>query len=265
MKSNHVRRAIKAGECVVGTMISEMLNPEVAYILATAGMDFLMVDCEHSAIGFESIQNIMRAARAAGLVPLARVTQNDYPFIARILDIGAMGIMVPRVNTAEEARRVVRCAKYPPLGERGFGARGVITDYEAVSVREVIEWVNEHTLIIVQVESAKAVENLEEITRVPGIDIALIGPNDLSVSLGVPGEFTHPRFLEAVERTFEICLRNGVSPAIHTGDLEAIKGYRDKGMRFLMVGSESRLLLLAATDAVRQLVGEARKSGKAVY
>jgi 2-dehydro-3-deoxyglucarate aldolase/4-hydroxy-2-oxoheptanedioate aldolase len=265
MKTNHVRQAIKAGECVVGTMISEMRNPEVAHMLAAAGMDFLMVDTEHSSVGVESTQNIMRSARSAGLVPLARVTQNQYPFIARILDIGAMGIMVPRVDTAEEARHVVRCAKYPPLGERGFGARGVVTDYEPVSVREVVEWWNEHTLIIVQVESGKAVENLEAITRVPGVDVALIGPNDLSVSLGIPGEFTHPRFVEAVERTFEVCLRNGVSPAIHISDVEAIKRYRDKGMRFLMVGSESRLLISAATDAVRQLVGDARKAGKAVY
>jgi 2-keto-3-deoxy-L-rhamnonate aldolase RhmA len=265
MKSNHVRQAIKAGQCVTGTMISEMRNLEVAYILAAAGMDFLMVDTEHSSIGVESIQNLMRSARAAGLVPLARVTQNQYPFIARILDMGAMGIMVPRVDTAEEARHVVRCAKYRPQGERGFGARGVITDYEAVSVREVVEWVNEHTLVIVQVESGQSVDNIEEITRVKGVDVALIGPNDLSVALGVPGEFTHPRFVEAVDRTFEVCLRNGVSPALHTSDLEAVKRYRDKGMRFLMYGSESSILLKAATDAVHQLVGEGRKAGKAVY
>ena len=140
-----------------------------------------------------------------------------------------------------------------------------MTDYEPVTVREVVEWWNEHTLIIVQIESGEAVANLEEITRIPGIDVALIGPNDLSVSLGVPGDFKHPKFVEAVERTFEICRKNGVSPALHTGDLEAVKRYRDMGMRFLMYGSESRMLLLAASDAVRQLVGEARKASKAVY
>lgn len=265
MKVNLVRQAIKAGRPVVGTMISEMRNPEVAYMLAAAGMDFLMVDTEHSSAGVESIQNIMRSARAAGLVPLARVTQNQYPFIARILDLGAMGIMVPRVDTAEEARQVVRCAKYRPLGERGFGARGVITDYEPVGTREVIEWVNEHTLIIVQVESGEAVRNLEAITAVPGVDVALIGPYDLSISLGVPGEFTHPRFVEAVERTFEVCLRSAVSPAIHVSKMEDARRYRDKGMRFLMYASESRLMMSAAADAVRELVGERRAAGKAGY
>lgn len=265
MKPNRVRQALKAGEAVVGTMVSDMRNPEVAYVLAAAGMDFLMVDTEHSSPGIETVQNIVRSARAAGLVPLARVTENQYAFIARILDTGAMGIMVPRVDTPEQARHVVRSAKYPPLGERGFGARGVVTDYEPVTVRDVVEWVNEHTLVIVQIESGEAVANLDPITRVPGVDVALIGPNDLSVSLGVPGDFKHPRFIEAVERTFEICLKNSVSPALHTSDLEAVKRYRDMGMRFLMYASESRMLLGAATDAVRQLVGESRRVGKAVY
>jgi 4-hydroxy-2-oxoheptanedioate aldolase len=176
-----------------------------------------------------------------------------------------MGIMVPRVDTAEEAANVVRCAKYRPLGERGFGARGVITDNEPVSVRQITEWVNEHTLVIVQVESGQSVENLDAITKVPGVDVALIGPNDLSISLDVPGDFAHPKFVKAVERTFEVCQRNGVSPAIHVGDPKDVMRYRDMGMKFLMVGSESRLLLSAATDSVRLLVGEARKAGKAAY
>jgi len=265
VKPNRVKQALKAGDRVVGTMVSDMRNPEVAYILAAAGMDFLMIDTEHSSPGVETVQNIVRSARAAGLIPLARVTQNQYPFIARILDMGAMGIMVPRVDTPEQARQVVKCAKYPPEGERGFGARGVMTDYECVSVPDIINWVNEHTLIIVQVESREAVANLEGTARTPGIDVALIGPNDLSISLGVPGDFKHPKFVEAVERTFEICMKNGVLPAVHTSDLEAMKRYRDMGMRFLMYASESRILLGAATEAVRQLVGETRKAGRTAY
>jgi 2-dehydro-3-deoxyglucarate aldolase/4-hydroxy-2-oxoheptanedioate aldolase len=262
---NRVKQALKAGKRVVGTMISEMRNPEVAYILAAAGMDFLMVDTEHSSVGVESLQNVVRASRAAGVVPLARVTDNQYPFISRILDMGTMGIMVPRVNTAEEARNVVRYAKYPPQGQRGFGARGVMTDYEAVSVPDVVSWVNEHTLVIVQVESAEALAQLEQTARVPGIDVAVIGPNDLSISLGIPGDFEHPRFLEAVEQTFEICLKNGISPGVHTSNLQAVKRYREMGMCFLMYSTEARMLLDAATKAVHELVGETGKVGKAVY
>jgi 2-dehydro-3-deoxyglucarate aldolase/4-hydroxy-2-oxoheptanedioate aldolase len=265
MKPNRVKQALKAGECVVGTMISEMRNPEVAYLLAAAGMDFLMVDTEHSSPDVESVQNLIRTARAAGLVPLVRVTDNEYHLIARTLDMGAMGIMVPRVDTPEQARKAVSCAKYPPVGRRGYGARGVITDYEPVTAGEVVNWVNEHTLIIVQVESPEAVANLDATTRVPGVDVALIGPFDLSVNLGVPGNFQHPKFVEAVEKTFEICRKNGVAPAIHSADLETVKAYRDKGMKFLMYASESRMILAEAGRAVQQLVGEARKAGKAGY
>jgi len=264
MKPNRVKQALKANKPVVGTLICDLQSPEIAYILAAAGMDFLMIDLEHSPASMESVQNIARSARAAGMVPLARVTENEYPFIARVLDMGMMGVMVPRVETADQARRVVRCAKYPPQGERGFGARGVITDYEPVSAGQIVNWVNEHTLVIVQVESGEAVAKLDEITRVPGIDVALIGPNDLSVSLGVPGDFEQPRFAEAVERVFEVCFKNGVSPSVYTADLETAKRYRDMGMRFLLYSTESGMLRAAATNAVHQLVGEARKPVKVV-
>jgi 2-keto-3-deoxy-L-rhamnonate aldolase RhmA len=265
VKPNRVKQALKAGKRVVGTMISEIRNPEVAYILAAAGMDFLMVDTEHSSVGVESLQNIVRSARAAGLVPLARITDNQYPLISRILDMGTMGVMVPRVNSPEEARNVVASAKYPPQGQRGFGARGVMTDYDTVTVRDVVSWVNEHTLVIVQVETAEALAQLETITRVPGIDVALIGPNDLSISLGIPGDFEHPSFVKAVEQTFEICSKNGISPGIHTNNLKAVKRYRDMGMCFLMYATEARILLDAATKVVQELVGEPAKVGKAVY
>jgi 2-keto-3-deoxy-L-rhamnonate aldolase RhmA len=261
VKPNRVKQALKAGNRVVGTMISDMRNPEVAYILAAAGMDFLMVDMEHSSANSESVQNIVRSARAAGLVPLARVAENQYPYIARILDMGAMGVMVPRVDTPDQAHYAMSCAKFPPKGTRGFGGRGIVTDYEAATVAEIVSWVNDHTLFIVQIESGDAVANLEAIVRVPGIDVALIGPTDLSISLGAPGDFEDRRFVAAAERTFEVCLRNGISPAVHTGNLEAVKRYRDMGMCFLMYASESRMLLDAATETVHQLMGESRKAG----
>ena len=265
MKVNRVKKALKAGEPVVGTMISEARNPEIAHLLAAAGMDFILVDTEHSSPDPETIQNLTRGAKAAGLVPLARVTDNEYFIIARTLDMGVMGVMVPRVDTREEAERAVASVKYPPLGRRGFGMRPVITDYESTTVREAVEWSNENTLVILQVESGEAVENLDEITRVPGLDVSLIGLYDLSISLGVPGDLKHARVLKAVERVFEVCTKNGVSPAVGGANMEATKRYQEMGMRFLMVETESRLLLRAATDVVQQLVGETRRSGKGLY
>jgi 2-keto-3-deoxy-L-rhamnonate aldolase RhmA len=159
----------------------------------------------------------------------------------------------------------VASAKYPPQGGRGFGARGVVTDYETASVAEIVNWANEQTLVIVQIESDEAVDGIEDIARVEGIDVALIGPNDLSISLGIPGDFGHPRFVAAVKRTFEVCLKHRVSPAIHMGDLEVMKRYRDLGMCFLMYSSETRMLLHAASQVVRQLTAEGRKAGTTAY
>lgn len=258
MKPNRTKQAIRAGQTVVGTMISDINSVEVAYILAAAGMDFLMVDTEHCSTGMETTYGIIQAARSNGLTPLVRVTDNTYPLIARTLDMGAMGVMVPRVHTAEQAREVVSHAKYPPIGNRGYGSRGIVTEYGADTVPDVISWVNEHTLIIVQVESVEALNNLEETTRVPGIDVILVGPSDLSISLGVPGEFQHPRVVEAIKHTFEVCLRNGVSPALYCGNLQTAKSYRDMGMKFVMYSSDGRMLLAAASDAVRQLVEKVR-------
>ena len=253
MKPNRVKKTLEAGETVIGTMISEVRNAEIAYILAASGMDFLMLDMEHSSVDLESSQEIVRAALSAGIVPLARVVENQYPFIARILDTGVMGIMVPRVHTPDQARQVVRAAKYPPQGDRGFGVRGMITDYAPVSMREIIDWANDHTLLIIQVESNEALTNLDEITSVQGIDVALIGPSDLSISLGIPGEFENPRFLEAAEHTFRVCLRNGVSPSIFSVDLKMAKQYQNLGMKFILYTTESGMLRTAATQAVEQL------------
>jgi 2-dehydro-3-deoxyglucarate aldolase/4-hydroxy-2-oxoheptanedioate aldolase len=260
MKPNRTKQAIKAGHTVVGTMISDLNSVEVPYILAAAGMDFLMVDTEHCSTGMESTYRIVQSARSNGLTPLVRVTDNTYTLIARTLDLGAMGVMVPRVHTAEQARQAVSHAKYPPVGNRGYAARGVVTEYKAATMPEVIAWVNEHTLIIVQVESVEALSNLEEITQVPGIDVALVGPSDLSISLGVPGEFQHSHVVEAIKDTFEICLKNGVSPSIYCGDMQTAKYYLDIGMKFVMYSSDGRMLLAAASDAVRQLAGESRAS-----
>ena len=274
MKINRVKQALKAGESVVGTMIHEARSPEIPHLLAAAGMDFILVDTEHASPDPETIQNLTRGAKAAGLVPLARVTDNEYFLIARTLDMGVMGVMVPRVDTRKEAERAIASVKYPPQGRRGFGMRPVITDYASTTVQEAIKWSNENTLVILQVESEEAIENLDEITRVPGLDVSLIGFSDLSISLGVPGEFKHKRVLKAIERVFEVCTKNGVSPAIwlpvetssqiplHNSIIEAANLYQEMGMRFLMLGSESRLLLRAATDVVQALVGETRRAGK---
>ena len=178
-------------------MINEARNPEIAYLLAAAGMDFLLVDTEHASPDTETLQNITRAAKSAGLVPLARVTDNEYFIIARILDMGVMGVMVPRVDTKEEAERAVAAVKYPPSGAEALGCDpSSPTTSRQPSARPSNGRMRTRSSSF-RWESGQAVENLEKITGVPGVDVSLVGLNDLSISLGVPGEFDHPRVEEA--------------------------------------------------------------------
>src|SRR5207237_8913482 len=136
MTKNRAKARLKEGGTALGTMISEVWTDEVAYVLAAAGFDFLVVDTEHGSADTESLQRISRAARSAGIAPLVRVADITYALSARTLDAGALGLMVPHVETADDAREIVRCAKYPTMGERGFGLRSAVTDYSGASVPE---------------------------------------------------------------------------------------------------------------------------------
>jgi 2-keto-3-deoxy-L-rhamnonate aldolase RhmA len=212
-----------------------------------------VVDTEHGSANTESLQRISRGARSAGIAPFVRVTDITYALIARTLDTGALGLMVPHVETADDARQIVRCAKYPPMGERGFGLRAAVTDYSGASVPDAIAWSNAETMIMAQVESRRTLDQLEEIAAVPGIDVLLIGPTDLSISLGVPGQLLHPTMQEAYRRVVDVAKRHDVAAGIHPSDTKVVQHGRDIGMRLLMYANDARLLLAAGRQAVEAL------------
>ncbi len=260
MTPNKAKARLREGGTVIGTMVSEMRSEEIAYVLAAAGFDFFVLDTEHASADMETVQRVCRAARSAGIAPLVRVTAISYPHIARTLDAGALGLMVPRVDTAGEAREIVRSAKYPPAGERGFGLRGAVTDYGGANVPEVIAWSNAETMLMAQVESQRCLDNLDEIAATPGLDVLLIGPNDLSVSLGVPGEHMHPKMQEAYRHVAATAARHGIAAGIHPGDLAVVEYGRSAGMRCLMLSSDVRFLLSAARQAVQALRADPGRS-----
>ena len=253
MTKNTAKARLREGGAAVGTMVSEMWTEEVAYVLAAAGFDFLVIDTEHGSADVESLQRISRGARSAGIAPLVRVPDIGYPFIARALDAGALGVMVPHVETAADAREIVRCVKYPPVGERGFGLRSAVTDYRGTSVADTIAWSNAETMIMAQVESRRCLDHLDEIAAVPEIDVLLIGPTDLSISLGVPGQMLHPTMLEAYRHVVATATRHGRAAGIHPSDIKVVQQGRDLGMRLLMYASDVRLLLGAGRQAVEAL------------
>lgn len=236
-----------------GTMLTDCLSPELPPLLAAAGLDFFIIDTEHSPAGFERIEALARVGRAVGVAPLVRVTDNEYFLIARSLDCGAAGIVAPRINSAAEARAVVDAVKFAPEGRRGYGQRGILNEYKKTTVAENMAKQNDETVVVVQVESAQAIEDLPNTVRVPGIDATMVGPNDLSISLGMPGEFDHPMFLDALKRIAGVCGPSPVAAGVHFGAVNRLSACRDMGFRFLIFSTDMSLILNGLRDGLATL------------
>ncbi len=248
-----VKQKLAAGEAVFGTMITECLRPEMVPALAACGVDFFIIDTEHSPGDLHEIEALARSSLQFKVAPLVRITDNEYFLIARIMDCGAAGVVAPRIHSAEAARRVVEAVKYPPQGRRGYGMRGILTDFAGGSTAENIERANRETVVIVQVESAEALADLENIVRVPGIDATMIGPHDLSISLGVAGQFTHPKMIDAFRRVAEVCGASPVAPGVHLGDVKLLSQLRGDGFRFVIFSSDLALMMTALKQGMQTL------------
>lgn len=253
--TNRMKQMLKEGQSVVGTMVVEIRQPAVMQLLKNAGYDFIIIDNEHGPFNNETLADLSRAARHVGLTPLVRVPHLLYPFLAQPLDGGAQGIMLPRVRNADQVRQAVQIIRYPPVGQRGCALARGFTDFKGGSVDEAMADANEQNLLVIQIETAEAVENIEEITAVPGLDIALIGPTDLSISLGVPGQLDSPKLHAAMEKVIETCQKNNTYSALHINSVEWGTHWVKKGIRILSMFSEAGLLTrggLEITSAVKK-------------
>jgi len=248
-----LRHRLRSGELVVGTMISEVRNPNVAYLLAQAGFEFLIIDNEHGAYSDETVSDIIAAARGADVAVIVRIPEIRRETILKPLDSGAAGLLVPQVNTPEEATEVVRLAKYPPMGARGVAMRRPHNRYARVNPAEYLQQANEETFIAVQAESIEAIPNLDAIAAVEGVDCVFAGPYDLSVSLGIPGQVDHPQEVEAIDKILAACRRHHKIGGILLFDAAILRTWIDKGMRFVSYSSDISLLADAAASAVQQL------------
>lgn len=208
---NIVKDMLKAGKTAVGTSAS--LTSPVEF-LAKAGFDFLLFDTQHTAVGIKELEPQIRAMKGKRAIPIVRVGANDQDQICYALDIGAKGIIVPMVNSEEEAIYMIRCCKYPPEGIRSAaGMRGEWGEFKDFS--EYMSAVNQELLIIPMVETLKALDNLEEILSVPGIDVLLVGPSDLSIALGIALDYLHPKYQETLDNIAEACNNAGVIPGMY--------------------------------------------------
>jgi 2-keto-3-deoxy-L-rhamnonate aldolase RhmA len=251
--SNRIKRALRDGQPVIGTMIVEIRQPSVVQLLANAGFDFVIIDNEHGAFNIETVADLARTAVYLGLTPIVRIPDLTYPYIAQTLDAGAQGIMAPRISNAGQVREVIQMMKYPPVGIRGNALMRGYTQFKSGSVVEAMAAANEETLFIVQVETRGAIDNIEEIVAVPGVDVALIGPNDLSIALGVPGQMDHPQVHTAIKATIAACQRQNVSAGIHMNDLKLAAYWAGQGMRLVSSNGEAGLLVKAGREVITAL------------
>jgi 2-keto-3-deoxy-L-rhamnonate aldolase RhmA len=257
MRPNPLKRNLEEGGVALGTMVFEFATPGVARIAASAGADFVVFDQEHSGWGIETIRTLMATSRAAEIVPLVRVPSTQHHFISRPLDVGASGVMVPMVETAEQARSVVAAAKYPPQGERGAAFGIGHDDYEAADdVVSGMQNANDETLLIAQIETTSGIENVEEIAAVEGLDALWIGHNDLTNSIGIPGQFDHPDYLRAIDRFLEACTGSGKSPGIMATGVDEARAQLEQGFRCVAYWGDIWLYAGALREGIEKIRDE---------
>jgi 2-dehydro-3-deoxyglucarate aldolase/4-hydroxy-2-oxoheptanedioate aldolase len=233
MRENRVKRALASGGVALGTMVFEFNTPGIARIAAAAGAEFAIFDMEHTGWSIETVRWLLATARAADFVPLVRVPATQYHLLSRPLDVGALGLMVPMVETAEQAGLIAASAKYPPRGKRGAAFGLAHDDYGGGDALAKMRSANEEGLLIAQIETAAGVANADGIAATDGIDVLWIGHNDLTNSLGIPGQFTHPDYLRAVEAVLAACARHDKAPGMMATSVEGARQLLAQGFRCL--------------------------------
>jgi 4-hydroxy-2-oxoheptanedioate aldolase len=239
MRENRVVHAWRDGGQTVGAWLS-IPSSFSAESMAHAGFDWLCIDMQHGLIDYPDAVHMMQAISTTETVPFVRVPWNDPPTIMKVLDAGAYGVVVPLVNNAEEAQRAVWACRYPPDGGRSSGpARAAMyggRDYQAEANGEIA--------CIVMIETAEALENLDAILSVPGVDAAYIGPSDLAYAIGLTptGDNNEPKHVETVDRIFDACKQHGVAPGIHTGSVEYTQRYLKQGFQMVTLGADGAFM-----------------------
>jgi len=228
-------KRLKDGKKIVGTMVRFVRNPGIAYIAKHAGLDFIMLDMEHGSYTLETLADVCKVARAVNLGCFVRVPELARGYVSRALDCGATGVMVPMVESVEQAKSLAGWMKFAPLGVRGLGGSGGHTGFAGLGgpAPDFMARANKDTLAIAQIETKAAIGVIDQIAAVEGIDALLIGPNDLSISLGHPGELTHPEVSRAIEKVAKTAAANNKIFGMHAGDA-MLEKWLPSGMTLIM-------------------------------
>jgi 4-hydroxy-2-oxoheptanedioate aldolase len=252
---NNVKEKLARDEVVASMTVRLVRNVEIARIARTAGFDTLYVDLEHSSFSIDACGQICMAALEAGIAPFVRVPANTPEYISRVLAGGALGVIAPHIRSADEAKAVVRAAKFPPLGERSNAGGLPHLHFRAFPVAEAYAALNHATMVIVQFESAAALAQADEIVAVDGVDMVLVGLNDLLADWGIPGEYDHPRVREAYAKTIAACRQRGKHCGV--GGLatrpDLVAEFVKMGARYVSTGTDLAFLLSACATRARQV------------
>jgi 2-keto-3-deoxy-L-rhamnonate aldolase RhmA len=262
VRDNPVKKILSEGGHARGAMVFECIFAGLPQLVSNAGAEFILYDMEHTGLGFETLKTQLALCRGLPLVPMVRVPRGDYHFIARALDIGAVGVMVPMVASRAEAEHLVSCTRYPPEGRRGAAFGFAHDDYQGGDVGDKMAALHARTLVIAQIETDEGLRNVEAIAAVPGIDALWIGHFDLTNFLGIPAQFDHPAYLAAVDRVAAACAAHGKTAAILATDETWARDYAAKGFRLMAYGIDQLLLqdaLRHGLDIVRDAFGEAAR------
>jgi 2-dehydro-3-deoxyglucarate aldolase/4-hydroxy-2-oxoheptanedioate aldolase len=253
MRPNLVKCALAQGKVQLGTGFGQLRSAEIPRMFAAAGFQWAFIDTEHGGFDLETVQDICRTSLMAGLCPVVRVAALDYALVARALDCGAQGVIFPRVESPELLEEAVSWTKFPPTGVRGYGLTAMQVDYEQASFAEIIQHMNANTMVVLQIETRRAVEMRDELLSVPGIDAVMVGPADLSISLDVPGDFQHSKMVEAMELIRDSCLRHRVAPGTQTRSAALARFWKNRGMLFLGCSNDTAMLYERAVELVQAL------------
>ena len=253
MQENPVKERLAGGGTALGSMVFEFFTPGMPRLLKNAGAEFALYCMEHTGASFESLKPQLALCRALGLPPLVRVPGTEYDLIARALDCGALGVMLPLVDTAEQAEFIVSCTRYPPAGGRRGAAFGFAhDDYEGGDVEAKMRTIHARTLVIAMIETRRGLENVDAIAAVPGVDVLWLGHFDLSNFLGIPGRFASPVFQDAVRRVVAAARRHGKAAGYMAASAELGREYLHHGFRMIATGTDQGLLQSATAQLISQ-------------
>ena len=253
MRTNRVKKLLKEGKPTFGTWLS-LGDVFAARVLARMGYDWLTLDLEHAPVDLHQASIIFGAIADLGCIPLARVPQGSHDHIKRVLDAGAFGIVVPMVDTVEQAQTAIRAAKYPPTGNRSLGGSLSALNFSCSS-GEYFKKANDEILVILQTESPRGIANAHEIYSLPGVDAIFVGPVDLRAQMRSPDgtEATEDAFQAALQQVVDIGKRTGTPTGMHVMDAQAARKRADQGMQFIAIGSELRMMTERGRELLAQL------------